>query len=132
MANARAAKDLLGLIGLKGGFMMTTGTGAVSLVTGEGFTVEADSAAVGAFKIYFKEGFCPVEIYDIKISAFTPKGASANGDDYMADISGWNLTAARPYVTGRLIDKTTLVVGAETAIVGFNISGRYSDVGIYN
>ena len=133
LANARAAKDLMGLIGLKGGFVFAT-PGTVSSVTGEGFTVEETTlTASGSFRIYFNAGHTPLEIYDIKISCFTPGAPGTAEPDLDVSISGWNLTAVRPYVTGRTYVKSTGVVALPStyAIVGFQIAGKFSNVGIY-
>ena len=132
LANKRAAKDLMGLIGLTGGCVFSNPS-AVSQVTGEGFTLEeTSSTAPGSFRLYFNAGHTPLHIWNVQSSCFTPGAPGGAEPDLDVSISGWNLTAARPYVTGRTYVKSTGAVAlpATYTIVGFQIAGLFSDAGI--
>ena len=109
------------------------GTGAISGVVGEGFTVVADSVTAGAFQIYFDADKVPVQVWEAKVNAYIAKATAAAASDYAADISSINLSAARPYVTGRGYTVSTLAVAAPavSAVFSFEISGVLSTVGIY-
>ena len=48
LANVRAAKDLQGMVGIKGSFVSNAAGTAVSDVVGTGFTVAAVSGTAGA------------------------------------------------------------------------------------
>lgn len=99
---------------------------ADAIDVGTGFSAEPGSTA-GSFNIYLDKR--PVNYLGSKVSVFTPKATAANGDIFEADVSAYNFSASRPYVTVRIVNKTTRAVYAPLAscVFMFEINCTYSD-----
>lgn len=128
LANQRAAWDLMGLTGIEGSFTFNAAGTAVSDIVGSGFTVEADALVAGAFHVYLNER--PTNVLGVKANAFTVKVVGDPSDDFEIDCSGWDMDAARPYVTFRCVAKAAphavQAPGAD-CIVNFEINCTYSE-----
>ena len=99
---------------------------ADAIDVGTGFSAEPGSTA-GSFNIYLDKR--PVNYLGSKVSVFTPKATAANGDIFEADVSAYDFSASRPYVTVRIVNKTTRAVYAPLAscVFMFEINCTYSD-----
>ncbi len=128
LANARAAKDLTGLVGVKGSFTFNAAGTAVSGVVGTGFEVEAVSGTAGAFRVYLTRR--PKHILKTEAVAFVAKAVGAASDSFEVDCSGYDVDAVRPYVTFRCIAKAAphaVMAPGAICTVSFEINCTYSE-----
>ena len=118
------ANELVGLIGLVGGWRCDgTGGGIVAgSATGNSsevmsFSVAGDATA-GVFHIN-THGIKWTSVLDIKVSGFVPKNSGANGDGVEVQVTGWNV--AHQYITVQVVAKDTPFAVTPTAgmIIGF-------------
>jgi len=123
LANTRAAKDLIGLVGVKGTFTVDATGLVISNVTGVNFTVAA-TATAGAFTITMKYPF--TFFLGANGMVFAPKATAANGDAFALDFSA-TTAASCTVVTCRIVAKAApfavMAPGGSGAVVTFEIKG---------
>lgn len=127
LANRRAARDLTGIVGVKGSFTFNAAGTAVTAVVGTGFNVEAVSGTAGAFRVYLERR--PTNVLGAKALAFVSKAIGAASDTFTVDVSGWDMDATVPYITFRCVAKTAphaVMAPGAICTVCFEINCTYS------
>lgn len=134
LANEKAARNLQGMVGIKGSFTLNAAGTAISDVVGSGFRAAVDAVTAGAFHIYLDAR--PVNVLGAKAIVFTEKAVAVASDAFTVDVSGWDMDATIPYVTFRCVAKAAphavQAPGAD-CIVSFEINCTYEKdvVGYY-
>jgi len=127
LANKRASKDLQGMVGIKGAFVVNAAGDTVVSTVGTGFIVNP-TATAGAFTIIPNEAFS----YYLGASGmvFTPKATAANADAFELDFSS-TVAASTSAVVCRIVSKVApyavAAPGGAGAVITFEIKGIYSD-----